>query len=191
MTSGNDDIAGMFNSGTPPPAEGDAETRYVCSSCGTEFVEGQKIRFCSNCGARVESIADTVVVDTAAKSRVLLVDDSALARKRLGTILGILHCEVTEAEDGASALALIGEMRPQLVVLDIHMPNMTGLQVLEALRQSTQFADLPIIMMTGDADAGIVSKAVALKATDYIRKDDSVESIASRLQTHLAALRGS
>ena len=191
MTSDSDDIADMFDSGAPPSGDADSETRYVCSSCSAEFPVGQKIRFCSNCGAKVDTVSDTVVIDTSATPRVLLVDDSTTARKRIRAILEILHCEVTEAPDGASALALIGELCPQLIVLDIHMPNMTGLQVLEALRRNAQFADVPIVMMTGEAKAEIVSQAIALKATDYIRKDDAVKTIASRLQTHLAKLDAS
>ena len=166
------------------------QTRFVCSSCGQEFVVGQKIKFCSHCGERVRELRRTVQVDTSTKTRVLLVDDSTAARRMIGTILQTLHCEVIEAADGIEALAEIPKLQPELIVLDIHMPTVDGLQVLEALRKTTAFATTPIVMMTGDAAAAVVSRAIALKATDYIRKDDPVDTIAARLQVHLDKLRG-
>ena len=69
------------------------------------------------------------------------------------------------------------------------MPQMTGLQVLEALRRNQVFAKTPIVMMTGDSDAAVVAQAISLGATDYMRKGDSVAGITSRLQTHLQKLR--
>lgn len=179
----------LYDSGATEPEPSTQETRYVCSSCGERFAVGQKLKFCSQCGARISEVSNTVEVDTSAKTRVLLADDSALARKKVGGILQNLNCEVSEAEDGTTALSLAVSVRPQLVVLDVHMPGGNGLQVLKALRENQFFATIPIVMMTGEADAAVVSQAIALKATDYVRKDDSVETITARLQSHLDKLR--
>ena len=89
----------------------------------------------------------------------LLVDDSAIARRKVSTILQNLHCEVTEVEDGKKALALAAKLRPELVVLDVNMPEVSGLQVLQALRQIDAFTTIPIAMMTGEADAAVVASS--------------------------------
>ena len=88
----------------------------------------------------------------------LLVDDSAIARRKVITIQN-LHCEVTEVEDGKKALALAAKLRPELVVLDVNMPEVSGLQVLQALRQIDAFTTIPIVMMTGEADAAVVASS--------------------------------
>jgi two-component system, chemotaxis family, chemotaxis protein CheY len=177
----------LFGSEEDPP---DTRSHYVCSSCGHKFVVEQKLKFCSQCGSRVGEVSRTVEVDTRPRTRVLLVDDSKIALRKVSSILQNLHCDVTEAENGTVAMSLAKGLQPQLVVLDVHMPKISGLQVLEALRQNPAFATTPIVMMTGDADAAIVSQAITLKATDYIRKDDSVANITSRLQAHLEKLHG-
>ncbi|HCL29378.1 MAG TPA: hypothetical protein DIC52_13190 [Candidatus Latescibacteria bacterium] len=68
-------------------------------------------------------------------------------------------CEVTEVEDGKKALTLAAKLRPELVVLDVNMPEVSGLQVLQALRQIDAFTTIPIVMMTGEADAAVVASS--------------------------------
>ena len=171
------------------PRTPQTQTNYVCSSCGYKFVVAQKLKFCSQCGARVGEISRTVDTDTRSRTRVLLIDDSKIARRKVGSILQSLHCEVTEAEDGKTALDLAQVLLPQLVVLDVHMPQISGLQVLEELRRNEAFATTPIVMMTGDTDAAVVTQAISLGATDYMSKGDSVAKITSRLQAHLQKLQ--
>jgi PleD family two-component response regulator len=133
-------IDDLFASGDDEDTE---ETQgYVCPSCGFKFTVGEKFKFCSRCGSRVGEISTETTTEPP-RTRVLLVDDSAIARRRVSSILRNLHCEVTEVEDGKKALALAAKLRPQLIVLDVHMPDVSGLQVLEILRQKEDFTTIP------------------------------------------------
>jgi two-component system, chemotaxis family, chemotaxis protein CheY len=99
----------------------------------------------------------------------LLVDDEAHVRAFMRLLLrelGIEEC--WEAADGASALHLIKQHKPDLVLLDINLPGMTGLQVLGQIRQLDP--DLPVVMATAQSSMSIVSEAVRLGASGYLLK---------------------
>lgn len=107
--------------------------------------------------------------------RVLIADDEAAARKITVFTLGRAHgIEIVgEAEDGPSALALAKEVRPDVVVLDNHMPGMTGLEVAQALA-----AELPrtgIVLRTMDPDAEARARARGIQRT--LAKDAPVERL--------------
>ncbi|MBI93092.1 MAG: hypothetical protein CME05_07750 [Gemmatimonadaceae bacterium] len=115
----------------------------------------------------------------------MLVDDSAVARHKVGAILCSLKCEVIEAKDGTEALSTLEKETPDLLILDINMPWVTSLDVLTQIRQSKRHAALPVVILTGDADPKVVTKAISLRADDYIRKDDDATTIRDRLSEHL------
>jgi two-component system, chemotaxis family, chemotaxis protein CheY len=79
------------------------------------------------------------------KTRVLIVDDSALARRNLRQILESANCEVDEAEDGLSALERYFLDKPDVVLLDLVMRGMYGLDVLEKLRQLDPLAKVVVV----------------------------------------------
>ena len=79
------------------------------------------------------------------KTRVLIVDDSALARRNLRQILESANCEVDEAEDGLSALERYFLEKPDVVLLDLVMRGMYGLDVLEKLRQLDPLAKVVVV----------------------------------------------
>jgi DNA-binding response OmpR family regulator len=86
--------------------------------------------------------------------QVLVVDDDALTLEILRTILDLEDFDVRTATDGPSALAAVREERPDVVVLDVMMPGMSGLDVCAELRSEPATKDLPIILLTArDADA--------------------------------------
>jgi len=166
----------------------DSETRYVCKECSKPFPIGEAVKFCQNCGARVSSVGTTATIDTRTKPLVLLVDDSNVARHKVAGILRALNCDVLEATGGQQALDKLASTTPNLVVLDINMPIVGGLQVLQQIRASETHAKLPVLLLTGEADVKVVARALALRPNAYIRKDDPVDSIRSRLAEHLDKL---
>jgi len=170
-------------------ADDGLQTRYVCSECSAKFPVGEVLKFCPNCGARVSSVSQTEVIDTRPKPHVLLVDDSLVARHRVVGILRNLGCDVSEAGDGKQALKMLDSATPDLLVLDVNMPNMTGLDVLEKIRGTERHASLRVVMLTGEADVRVVARAISLKANDYLRKDDSVEELTKRLAEHVDKCR--
>ena len=80
--------------------------------------------------------------------RILVVDDQPAARELLRAVLTTAGYEVYEAVDGADALERAAECSPDLVLLDIQMPNLDGFGACRAFRASPRFAGLPIVAMT-------------------------------------------
>lgn len=130
--------------------------------------------------------------------RVLVVDDDFMvARVHSGYVARIPGCEVVGvAHTGAEAMTLARELRPDLVLLDVHLPDLSGLEVLAGLRTGDA-ADPFVLMITAADDAATVTAALHGGATHYLVKPfdaaalaDQVERVA-RLRGRLAGLAGS
>jgi len=117
--------------------------------------------------------------------RVLLVDDSEPERMKIGAILRQLGGQVFEAADGRQALAKVKQVEPELIVLDVVMPNRDGIETLRILRQHQLYREIPIVMLTVRSDAETVRKALTSQANDYILKDSGPAAIAERLKRFL------
>jgi DNA-binding NtrC family response regulator len=101
------------------------------------------------------------------KGKILIVDDDADLRSVLRQILEDMG-EVIEASNGPEALALLKREKPLLMLLDVSMPGMGGLAVLEAARQIEPM--LPIVMLTGEPDLKIAKDALEGGAASYVTK---------------------
>src|ERR1044071_9874944 len=104
---------------------------------------------------------------------VMVVDDSAAIRKILQRVLrqtGMAIRTIHEAGDGIEALELMKAHRPALVLTDINMPKMDGLQFLAALKASSEWRDIPVVMITTEGGESKVGEAVKLGAAGYVRK---------------------
>ena len=115
------------------------------------------------------------------RGKVLLIDDEAHIRKFVGLILRKCGSPtVIEAADGAAALALFEQHQPDLVLLDVNMPVMDGLQTLERLMQLDP--DAVVVMLTSLTNRQTVEECLRLGAADYIRKDTPREEMVGQLQ---------
>jgi two-component system, chemotaxis family, chemotaxis protein CheY len=121
------------------------------------------------------------------KARVLVVDDSALARRNLRQILESANCEVAEAEDGLSALERYFLEKPDVVLLDLVMRGMYGLDVLEKLRQLDPEAKVVVV----SADVQISSQQLVDQAgaMAFITKPFDREEILGTLNAVLGGTR--
>jgi two-component system chemotaxis response regulator CheY len=100
---------------------------------------------------------------------VLIVDDDSLMREMLKAILRSEEYQVVgEAANGEDAIALCARLNPRLVLLDIHMPKMDGLQVLAAIRQAQP--GVKVIMVSADATMDKVAEAVQKGAVGFVIK---------------------
>ena len=116
------------------------------------------------------------------KAHILVVDDEQYVRELLKRTLEQEGYAVTLAADGSSALVRLREHTPDLVLLDIRMPDLTGYQVLERIRE--QF-DVPVIMLTGVLEPTVVEQSVGLGADDYIRKPFNPRVLLARIEAKL------
>ena len=81
-----------------------------------------------------------------------------------------LGCRVEEAHDGASGLALVRERRPHLVVLDVNLPDMSGVEVLETIRNEPAIADTPCVAITGENQRLVIEQLVSGRVLDILLK---------------------
>lgn len=101
---------------------------------------------------------------------VVVADDNEFIRKLVIAALRPLGCEVIEAVDGDDAVRLIGELVPDLVLLDLVMPKLSGFEVLEAIRHADATAETPVVMLTTAAGESDFSEGRRHGATDYVVK---------------------
>ena len=117
-------------------------------------------------------------------SDVLVVDDSAAIRKILTRVLrqtGMAIQTIHEAGDGQEALAVMAQHRVDLVLSDINMPKMDGLQLLASLKASPQWHHIPVVMITTEGGETKVAEAVRLGAAGYVRKPFTADQIKEKL----------
>lgn len=116
--------------------------------------------------------------------RVLVADDDEAVRATLVELCKSLgHDVVAEARDGADALALARTASPELVLLDIQMPTMTGIEVAKAVAEQQE---VPVLIVTAYADEGLMREAAQSGAFSYILKPVSRERLAAATSTALA-----
>jgi two-component system chemotaxis response regulator CheY len=115
---------------------------------------------------------------------ILIVDDSAAIRKILRRVLGQAEIpvgSVFEAGDGAAAMEILRRERVGLVLSDINMPNMDGLELLGHIKADPEWRKVPVVMITTEGAAIKVQEAVALGASGYLRKPFTAEQIKDKL----------
>ena len=113
----------------------------------------------------------------------LLVDDDEAFRKALARELGRLGYEVATADSGAAALDRIAEREPDVVLLDLRLPDRDGLEVLEAIRATSPGSD--VIMLTGHGSIDTAIQSVRAGAFDYIAKPCPLDELEVRIQRAL------
>lgn len=125
----------------------------------------------------------------AGETCVLVVDDNEMNRDMLSRRLQRQGYDVAVACDGNLALATIRDHCFDIVILDITMPGMNGLDVLKKLREDHTATDLPIIMATAHRESEDLVQALALGANDYVTKPLDFPVVLARVRTHLALKR--
>lgn len=119
-------------------------------------------------------------------AKVLVVDDEPNIVLSLEFLMQQAGFEVETAEDGATALAKVEAAPPDLILLDISLPGISGFDVLEQLRQEPLYARLPIIMLTAHGREVEKEKGLALGADDYVTKPFSTQALVEKVQALLA-----
>jgi DNA-binding response OmpR family regulator len=120
---------------------------------------------------------------------VLVVDDDPVILKLLEVNFEMEGFTVVRASDGVEGLERAREVRPDVVVLDVMMPRMTGHEVATALRSDPTTASIPIIFVTARAQSGDVERGMELGVDDYVTKPFDPLDLIARVNAVLARSR--
>ena len=137
--------------------------------------------------ARPERSSRRFRVDTAdgAGKVVLVADDSPMIRLTVVEIVKKLGHQVIEATNGVEAIAAARSNCPDLIVLDVNMPEKTGIEVLTELREDEAFVAVPVLMLTVHSDRATFRDAMAGGAVDYVLKPVNQADLTARLRKYL------
>lgn len=114
-------------------------------------------------------------------AKVLLIEDEESLRNLYTRILSSRNYTVETAVDGEDALLKLPEFKPDIIVLDIVMPNYNGMELLRVLKNDEQHRKIPVVMLTALSEMKKITKCLEMGAVGYITKDSSVEDIAHKL----------
>jgi len=122
-------------------------------------------------------------------STILVVDDTQLARDAIGKILEYEGFETLRARNGREAWAMMYQHRPDLILLDLMMPEMDGVTFLSLVRRDPRWRGMPVVVLTGADDKDhLITRAWDLGVNDLVPKATfGVDDLVGRIRHHLAA----
>ena len=118
-------------------------------------------------------------------SRIFIVDDVSRNIQVLAGMLSEENYHIVFATNGKDALERMASMAPDLVLLDVMMPEMDGFEICETMRFDPLLKDIPVIFLTARADSGSVVKGLRMGGADYITKPFNTSELLARVRTHL------
>jgi two-component system cell cycle response regulator len=122
------------------------------------------------------------------RPRVLVTDDDADAREALAEVLQP-ECDVITAANGEEAVQITRDEHPDLVLMDLYMPRLDGLQALERIRADPATAEVPVIFVSARGEAAVKARALDLGAVDYLQKPFSDRELRARVERTLRLVR--
>ena len=118
--------------------------------------------------------------------QVWVVDDDEEMNHAIGLMLKVLDCEVTSFHSARSAAQrLLTGKTPQLLFLDINMPEVSGLDLVEFLRRRREWKEIPIVILSSESSDSTVDKALQLGADAYVMKPATIEELQKAMETSI------
>lgn len=116
-------------------------------------------------------------------SKILSVDDSATMRRIIGRAVAVLGFDFIEAENGVQAMELLPQHASDLdlIILDVNMPEMDGFETLSRIKADARFRDIPVMMVTTEADRSRVVQAIQAGAVNYVTKPFNQEDLGTKI----------
>lgn len=119
------------------------------------------------------------------KPKVLVVDDNLQNLELILAYLEDIDCETLSAEGGMEALEMIKNNPPDLVLLDVMMPKISGFEVCKRIKNNPQTADIPVIMVTALSEMGDIERAINSGTDDFLSKPVNKWELLTRVKTML------
>jgi len=117
---------------------------------------------------------------------ILVVDDSSTVRKFVSVSLSMQGFRVVTAEDGMDALEKLPKEPIDLIITDLNMPNMDGMELIRTLRSNSTYHELPIIILTSLKEGNLRDESQALGIHSYLNKPFSLEKVQYEVSKYLA-----
>jgi putative two-component system response regulator len=117
-------------------------------------------------------------------AQVLVVDDNIVSLKQIRALLGASY-NISLVKSGAMALQLCAQERPDLILLDIEMPEMDGFETIARLKSNPYMANIPVIFLTGNQDAETEIRGLEAGAVDFLKKPVEQKLLQHRIDVHL------
>jgi putative two-component system response regulator len=124
--------------------------------------------------------------DSPRNARILIVDDTLQNIQVLGTILKGKNYQINVARNGIEALDMVERARPDLILLDVMMPEMDGFETCRRLKKSPDTRDIPIVFLTAKTETDDVVKGLELGGVDYVFKPFTATELLVRVDTHVS-----
>jgi DNA-binding response OmpR family regulator len=122
------------------------------------------------------------------RKRIVIIEDSGFIVSVYRAKLQGEGYEIFAGGDGETGLALVREMRPHLVVLDLGLPKMSGVEVLRRIREQADFGQLPVLVLSGAYSGQVVDEALQAGATEILSKSANTPNhVVQRIRAALAA----
>ena len=135
-------------------------------------------------GTLINTLAGYILEDIMAY-KILTVDDSKTIRMIVKKAFSPFNCDLFEGENGVEGLALANKEKPDLIILDITMPVMTGIEMLQKLKAEKELKNIPVIMLTAESGKENVMKIVKMGVRDYMVKPFKGDQLIERAKTIL------
>lgn len=123
--------------------------------------------------------------ESLSSGRILIVDDTPANIQALTSILKERGYQISVATNGRQALEVVSRIRPDLILLDVMMPEMDGFEACAKLKASSESHDIPIIFLTSKTETDDIVKGFELGAVDYVGKPFNAHELLARVNTHL------
>lgn len=123
------------------------------------------------------------------KGKILVVDDSFNNLKFISNYLADMGFQVFTGSTGAQAMKMVEAKTPDLVLLDINLPDTDGFSICQKLRGNQNFAALPVIFLTASNDPDSINRAFDVGGTDYITKPINLNELRIRVDTHMKLIK--
>jgi len=127
----------------------------------------------------------TATTKRTSPGRILVVDDTPANIQTLAAVIKQKGYEISVATNGKQALDVLGKVRPDLILLDVMMPEMDGFETCARIKASPELRDLPIIFLTAKTETADIVKGFELGAVDYVAKPFNSHELLARVNTHL------
>ena len=124
-----------------------------------------------------------------ADSRILIVDDAPVNIQALSSMLRDKGYQISIATNGRQALEVLAVVRPDLILLDVMMPELDGFETCARIKANPAWRDMPVIFLTARSETGDIVRGFELGAVDYVAKPFHAHELLARVHTHLAMAR--